>query len=468
MESDWQRRGHPHDTAPAPSTVLPTLPSVAELIASSRPAPASIPAYHHAASPLPPILSSTPHNPPPTAAANAPSPAEQSYLGAARYSSHARSVSRYQGVVCGTRAHVPYSPTNSATSATSASGERHFYPPPTAAQGPTPGPSFEGYPCSEDPAHQASNSARRQDSAIAHHHYRIESSKEGPPLAPPPPSEPDAFYSHRSPTISRPSTSPAPRSHHSSQSPAQVPSNLHVSTRPEEHVTGSTATSHYQPALDPSPKSLSSPLPQDHPNTSNTRQQRYNVRFATNYTSENMPSVQRPRPSPPLPATAPAVETTRPLPSPQSEHVAPTIDPLVRSILMGTNPHPDAQSQAESEAQESKVERCPGCNEAWSRKPVHALEWGKQSPATSVHDLEKAQGDTVSRLRQLEKDNDEAFDLWKKKHSQCPVPPTAPSRNVTSNGLSNKRKSEGPHPFRKVTFDSHGPPAPLPQPSAPI
>jgi hypothetical protein len=94
MERDWPHRGHPlHDTS-APSTVPPTLPSVAELIASSRPASSTIPAYHHRtpSSPLPPILGATPHSqaPPANAQSQAPSEQSQSYFDAARHASHAR------------------------------------------------------------------------------------------------------------------------------------------------------------------------------------------------------------------------------------------------------------------------------------------------------------------------------------------------------------------------------------------
>jgi hypothetical protein len=378
----------------------------------------------------------------------------------------------YQGGVCGTRAHVPYSPTDSATSPTTAAAtERHFYQHSSQSSGPTPGASFESYPSLDGAAHHAPNNTRRQDSAIAHHH-RLESSKEGPPFAPL--SEPDVSYSHRSPTISRPSTSPAPCSHHSSQSPAHVPSSLHTSTRSDEHVTGQPASPRFQPAQDPSPKSLSPPLSLDHSNTSNSniRQQRYNVRFAANYTSENMSPAHRPRPSSPLQTAAAATETNESLPSTQPERAASTIDPILQNILTGTSSHPDVQSQADYLAQELKVERCPGCNEAWSRPPVHASEWGSQSPATSVHDFEKAQGNVLSRLRKFEKENDEAFDQWKKKHSQCPIIPTAPPRSAAPNAQSNKRKPEGLHSditkLRRMNFDSNGPTAPLARPSAPI
>jgi hypothetical protein len=90
MESDWQHRGHPlHDTSP--SSALPTLPSVAELIASSKPSSGTIAAYHHSSSPLPPILGSTPHNPPALPApATAPASTEPSYFGAVQHASRAR------------------------------------------------------------------------------------------------------------------------------------------------------------------------------------------------------------------------------------------------------------------------------------------------------------------------------------------------------------------------------------------
>jgi hypothetical protein len=92
MEGDWHRRGHSLHESSAP-TSLPTLPSVAELIASSRSRNDTIPAYHGLpTNPLPPIQYSVSH---PASAltipANTSSSSEQSYVStAANHASHAR------------------------------------------------------------------------------------------------------------------------------------------------------------------------------------------------------------------------------------------------------------------------------------------------------------------------------------------------------------------------------------------
>jgi hypothetical protein len=90
METDWQHRRRPLHDSSLPTAALPTLPSVAELIASSKPSSSTIAAYHHESSPLPPIQCSTPHNPAALPApANAPA-GEQSYFGAVQPTSRAR------------------------------------------------------------------------------------------------------------------------------------------------------------------------------------------------------------------------------------------------------------------------------------------------------------------------------------------------------------------------------------------
>jgi hypothetical protein len=244
-------------------------------------------------------------------------------------------------------------------------------------------------------------------------------------------------------------------------------------------VTSPAASTHGHPVLDPSPGSLAS-LSSDHSNTTNTRQQRYNVRFAANYTSANMPSMQRSRPSPPLPPTAAPAETPEPAPPVPSQDLTPSLD-RARQAIIGSMLRTGGPQQTSAEVQESSVTRCSRCHEAWS-PPLPTQSGCKQSPATSAYDYAMATDIFYAQQRQNEKDADEAFIQWKEKHSHCPVPkpalpssstyhaaPTKPSNNTPVNGHSNKRKSEIPHgdpsKIRRHEFDGHATTAPPVQPS---
>jgi hypothetical protein len=314
--------------------------------------------------------------------------------------------------------------------------------------------------------------SRRQDSAVAHH--RPDTAKDGLSFAPP--SEPNFFYSHRSPNDTHRPASPALS--YSTSSSSAPPSSTFApatsTTSSHDHVTSPPALAHGQPALDPSPA-----LPSDHSNVPNTRQQRYNVRFAANYTSENMPSVQRSRPSPPLPATtAPAEmpEPPRPVPVPIPTHQpAPTTSlDRARQAIIGNIDRPPRNG---SEPQESSVERCPRCHEAWS-PPLPAQSESKKSPAKSAFDYAMATDLLYAQQRQHAKDADEAFAQWKERHSHCPTKPAQANSNpastqspnsAPSNGHSNKRKSEVPHgessKMMRHDFDGHAATAPPVQPS---
>jgi hypothetical protein len=333
---------------------------------------------------------------------------------------------------------------------------------------------LEGYHGEAAPGRPPMNSLR-QDSAVVYH--RPDTAKDSQSL--PPLSEPNgayASYAHCSPNDSHRPASPA-LSYSTSSSSAPPSSTFFAaaSTTSHDHVTSPAAPAHSQPALDPSPALLS-----DHANIPNTRQQRYNVRFAANYTSANMPQVQRSRPSPPLPATAvpaEAPEPPRPVPVPtQQPAPTPSLD-RARQAIIGSSLGVDRPLRTTSEGQDSSVERCPRCHEAWS-PPLPAQSERKQSPATSAYEYAMATEQLYVQRRQDEKDADEAFALWKEKHRHCTQKPansnsnppsTKPPNNAPLNGNSHKRKSEVPHgdssKMMRHDFDRHDASAPPVQPS---
>lgn len=373
----------------------------------------------------------------------------------------------------------PYSPTNSATSTTSS--EQHHYQQPRPQSAATQGATSEAYHHLQDAAHQqAPINSRRQDSAISH--YRLETSKDSSSFTPP--SESDFSYPHQSPKDSFRQDSPRLTSHYTPQSSnssltAHLPA---TSPRLHEHVTPACAASVAASASDPSPRSAALPLPPDHVSPV-TRQQRYNVRFVTNYTSTNMPPTQRPRPSPPLPAIMAPAEPVQSPPVSRVEHVAPRAEQLTpRADRM---PIPDARAMILGQGHkrlevpsQAGAERCPGCHEAYS--PPLPTAWRQQPPAKDAMDYAKATAELLARNRENEKIAEDDYERWKQKHASCPVktpsdlghdPHHLPINGIT-HGLSNKRKSEQAHDdmtrSRRYPFDSHSTTAPPVRPTAPI
>ncbi|KAH3954889.1 hypothetical protein HBI56_037200 [Parastagonospora nodorum] len=481
MESDWPRRGHPlHEhSAASTTTTHPTLPSVAELIASSKPTSDTFPAYHHRtpSSPLPPIRSATPHSQavPASAPANAPAPVEQSYFDAARHASRA-------------------SPTNSATSTTPS--EQHYYQQQQPQQQqqqqsrphlpPSQGVTSENYHHLHDAAHShtAPINSRRQDSAISH--YRLETSKESSSFAPHP--EPDfASYSRRSPKDSHRPESPHFMSHLISQSSAPSPSAHPPASSPNlhEHVTLIQNGS----ASDPSPRSAASPPVSDHISPV-TRQQRYNVRFAANYTSANMPPTQRPRPSPPLPAVSAPAEHVEPPPMSRIEPPAPRVEqpasrvermpiPDARAMILGQGQRRvEPPSHSNTDVPTQPAERCPGCLDVYTAPSPPA--WVQQPPAKDAMDYAKATAEFFARKSENDKIAEDDHERWKQKHASCrvKVPSDAghdfnPLTNTgATNGSSNKRKDDRQHEesarSRRYPFDNSTTSAPPVRPTAPI
>ncbi|KAF2031712.1 hypothetical protein EK21DRAFT_110604 [Setomelanomma holmii] len=459
MESGWQHRGHPPHDPSAPS-VLPTLPSVAELLASSRPTSDSIPAYQHpSASSRQHLSRSTPPNAPAlSTSANASSSADHSHSSVFNYTNQA-------------------SPTESATS-TSPSEPQHyqslnthqssvvpFGPTSTSATGPSLGALHS----------QPPTNARRQDSA----YQRIESPKEGSSFAPS--SESNFVYSNRSPSDNYPQPSPGSVSHPHSHT--SFPLNHHSASTSRSHEQG-----HAQIGTDSASRSSGSSQPQDHTSSNNSRQQRYNVRFATNHTIENMLPSQKSRQSPPLPTPPAQVDAVNSPPVTPEAAVPPIIEPAIRAITRSCQPSED-QLQSEERHQELSAERCPVCNETY-RRPLpefNASATDSNKPQGSSMDMDVGTGmlGIIDRLRKHGKDADADYAQWKAHHERCsrnrpsssPRPPTSlPPNDRPSNGqsranaqpevVSNKRKPEDSHgdrqKLRKVAFDADTSAAPVP------
>jgi len=220
-------------------------------------------------------------------------------------------------------------------------------------------------------------------------------------------------------------------------------------------------------------------------NNFGTRQQRYNVRFATNYTSENMPSSQKPRNgshSPPIapPVVAEPEQPTSPVPIPTSdETLAPSTKANGSSRPTDAQPRPTREARDRSD-REPSVERCVGCNEAW-RRPIPDMDQGPLAPAENNADYMRLASNMIDRLRDQRKRADAAYEEWKWRHSHCyrPASPHStgsvedaarradplPQSDGSANGqTTNKRKSEALHDpqsaskQRRVTSTSPAPP----------
>lgn len=211
-----------------------------------------------------------------------------------------------------------------------------------------------------------------------------------------------------------------------------------------------------------------------HPNSNGTRQQRYNVRFAANYTSENMPPSQKPRNDPPTLTTAPAAvtepEQSRSSPAP----VTSTEEPpalMTNGSTHHTEPLPrgtrDSRDRGDRGDREPSVERCPGCNEAW-RRPIPDTDSQDLPPAQNNAEYMRLASNMIDRLRDQRKKADAAYDDWRWRHSHC-YRPTSPystgsvddvpgrvngiaQAERTSNGnTTTKRKSEVSHEPRSAS-----------------
>jgi hypothetical protein len=314
--------------------------------------------------------------------------------------------------------------------------------------------------------------SHRQDSAIFQH--RTETAKEAQALGPL--SDVVANSSLQSPDDSQRSISPRSNSYPTTPSSPQ-PS--HQGQSRSGMQAQSRGNSKHRPSSNhKSPASGDN----DHSTISNTRQQRYNVRFNQIYTSDNMPPSQKPR-NDPLAATPVSTEATEPQPKTPDRPVTPTAMP---SMVPGL-PSLDEQSQTQQRADDSSVERCKYCNEIW-RRPLPDLDQyqsqGEDVPAQTTHDIARNSMNLIARLRNIGTQADLAYDRWCYKHRFCVPPPEGmrppsppvtepqgdlhstsahgPRRDsrITDMSVNNKRKSDQPHDndrqinskSRKVTF----------------
>lgn len=308
---------------------------------------------------------------------------------------------------------------------------------------------------------------------------------------PAPPASTSASAPHQDDTFPRQvGTHPPTRQH--SKSISSGASYFVPSPRPHDHSTERASLVDARNAIDSRPN-ITGPasLPEHsygHQNSHGTRQQRYNVRFAANYTSENMPPSQKSRNDPPTPTAVPAVvaepeqPTSSPAPVTTTEELpAPTANGNSRPAESQTRTTRDSRDRGE---REPSVERCLGCNEAW-RRPIPDMDSNKLSPAENNADYMRLASNMIERLRDQRKKADAAYDDWKWRHSHC-YRPTSPystgsvddvsrrteaisHREPSSNGnTTSKRKSEVAHEphsaskQRRVTSTSPAPPVRTP------
>ncbi|KAF2832282.1 hypothetical protein CC86DRAFT_366128 [Ophiobolus disseminans] len=445
MESDWPLRGR-----------LPTLPSVAELLASSsRPASESVVAYHHQPT-------SPPHSTPPSGnavlstRANAPASSDQSYRVVANHASHA-------------------SPTESATS-TSSSEHQYYQPSSVRPLVNHVLPVSTSETCRDS---QTPMNGHRQDSAIAQPLF--DTSTEGVS------SETNFHSAHPSSNDDNISANAGSKLYPAPRSP-NPPASTHVIATPRshEHVARPPAPVPPRMGQDSPHRRINPALPSDHPSTSNTRQQRYNVRFAANHTPSNMPSAQKSRSSPPPLTAAPTCEPTGSVSPSQTGRVVHTVEPAIQAITRSLQPF-DEPLQSEGRGREPSVERCPGCSDTWDRPLPDLANWDQDSPAENANGFALANMNLINQIQRHGKEADEKYEQWKEKHSHCPGNGyRASSTNLENRGFtdgshiraldghiyagaqnqpsSSKRKSEAAHgdssKSQRVTFESALPTAP--------
>jgi hypothetical protein len=348
----------------------------------------------------------------------------------------------------------------------------------------------------------------RQDSAVAHHPY--DHCKDSEPSLP---SSVFAFsYFHpavgnRRPSASRPVSHPVgPSSPHSppaesrsnqSQPPPETgahglrtvhPLPQPAATQPTAEPTRSPQQARGPPATANPDPAFRNPLPSptlDQTNGSG-RHQRYNVRFNTVYTSENMPPNQRPRNDPP-PTAPPTAEPVEDHKSPSEQTVTPSVEPVTPSAIAPAQ-SPEEQPPP-SQQNAPQLERCKGCQEPWRRPLPGEDQYRLSSPAQNMGEQLALTQDFIKRLENHAKFADEAYATWQRKHRWCVAQPTSPpatdapteTRNKSeeqpspteapAHPVSAKRKSEIPHEaskYRKVAnFETQSNATPPVRPTAP-
>ncbi|PZD47415.1 hypothetical protein A1F97_00135 [Pyrenophora tritici-repentis] len=469
MGSDWHSRRHPQ---PDPSHFAArTLPSFAELTSSStdsvlhRPRDSVPPPAH----PGRPVERLTPPSalPQPDFANPPPNPERASFTAINHHASP----------------HV--SPTNTRVPPPAQDHQRFALslPQTTVAPFTPPLSSAPTQSLHDTNSSQTSIATTRQDSAFSHLRYDAPKDSESTL-----PSSVFAFsYFHpavgsrRQSDTSRPISHPAgPSSPHSpppdSRSNQQA---LETAAPSVKRVATSQSTPPgipAQPEPATSPEQLRgpdtgfrNPLPSptsDHVNGSG-RHQRYNVRFNTVYTSENMPPNQKPRHDP-VPTAPMATETNEEQSPALEQTITPSVEPAA-SPANSAPPSIDDQNNPDQQ-NEPKLERCKGCLEPWRRPLPGEEQYRLSSPAQNMGEQIKLTEDLIKRLENHTKFADEAYAAWQRRHRKSAdesSPTAAPALPV-----SGKRKSEIPHDasskIRKiVSFDPPSNPTHPVRPTAP-
>ncbi|KAF9692674.1 hypothetical protein EKO04_009595 [Ascochyta lentis] len=470
MAGDWPRnsRAYPLPQPTEPPAPVRTLPSVAELLStSSRPSVnTSVPAYHdYQHAPSTPHWNPVNHHPasPPV------SPTEQRPLSTSTSTTSTETTAA--------------TATATATATSRATPRVYQEPQFRRQQVPKPDEAIQ-HSALTSSIHNAPHSSTiqaRQDSAIDQHRFEhandAQLSKSNIPH-----SHQSSKDGHRQPSVALnpyPSESSASAYAPVRQHSKSLSSGLSYSAaspRSHEHTAERTIPVDIRNNTDSSTNTTgSSSLPESFygPQFSNgTRQQRYNVRFAANYTSENMPSSQKPRNDPPTPNATSAI-IAEPEPRRSSPVlVATTEEPLI-STTNGSTHHPEPQTRTTRDSRDSResrdrgdrepsVERCSGCNEAW-RRPIPDLDSRHISPAETNEEFRQIASNMIERLRKQNKMAEAAYDEWKWRHSRCNYRPSSPfstgsvedaprrtepgsQAEGTNNGTTDrKRKSEVPH-----------------------
>jgi len=161
---------------------------------------------------------------------------------------------------------------------------------------------------------------------------------------------------------------------------------------------------------------------------SQTRQQRYSVRFApnysvTNYLSANMtPTQKAPRASPPVTPVSPEspVGTVEPAKPPvEQQPMAGPVEPSLVTRKDIRNMTEPAQDQPYQQCRSPSVERCMGCHEAWKRPlPEFHKPTGINVTKTN-NDLATSNMSIIEQLRAHGRNAEIMHDKWRERHYHC-------------------------------------------------
>lgn len=320
-------------------------------------------------------------------------------------------------------------------------------------------------------------------------------------------SESNSSYFNQTPSHARQSTSPAISSYPTTPLSSLPPAIATYSINPDAHavahglqrnhatspnigtyVAADSSRLRDQPtevasspstSIDHARNNMVPPLPPDA--NHQTKQQRFNVRFAANHTPDNMWSTQRPRHDAPF--TSPLITEGNGLqPMPREQPVVPALELAIQAPNPSAQrPDEHANAQTRNKEREGPMYSQCECGHVYKRPLPSSPPWSDDSQAKTTHEMARVSMGLIWSLEHHGKEADASYTQWQKDHANCSrtrngvhgpspqnppsaeyphsrTPDGAPPNDIPVGTIQNKRKSDLPHSeeaskVRRVAFE---------------